>query len=427
MQYPLLVTVLKLMRTLFHASAAPFFLFLALAVCLLIRIQRKLKPRKIPRILWGPTAIGGTQYYSRACHLYGYESSTLMYGCSFINERKDFDYYPETLFPFLSRLPIFLLIYPYLCFLWVLPRYEVHFHNFDGGFLRGTLLRFLETDLWHLAGGKNVLYCYGGDAQLPRLFHDLTTKHNLIRDYPGLARAEQAVSTRIMHYTRTSDFIFASGEAVDYLPYWDFLMMQLSALDTEAISPEQIQEENLKKKFPGKKIIFHAPNHRNIKGTDLLIKACEELKKEGRTDFELVIYERQSNQTVLEAMKASDIVADQFIMGYYAMFALEAMALEKPVLCYLRPDLYELYSYYSWAKECPVIHAPRDQIKESLTRLLDSEEERKRVGRLGRAFVEKYHSLSAMGKIYDGMIRKVYNGDPKILTDQSWFFNPCQP
>lgn len=407
-RYPLLIAFLKGARFLFHALAFPIFLLFFILLSIAVRIRRNIAPIHSPRILWGPTAIGGTQYYNQACRLLGYESATLMYGCSFINRRDDFDYYPETLFPRLAKSPVFRLFFPYLCAAWALPKYEIHFQNFDGGLLRGTALKYLENDLWHLAGGKKIVYCYGGDAQILSRFHDLTTKNALMRDYPQLARNEKETVKRVRHYTKTADYIFASGESVDYLPYWNDLMMQLSAFDTDTVSPSRVSEGNLRERFPGKKIILHAPNHRNIKGTGLLIKACEILKREGRTDFELIICEKQPNDKVLSAIRDSDIVADQFIMGYYAMFALEGMALEKPVLCYLRPDLYELYSHYSWARECPVVNTPRNLIKERLIYLLDDENERLRLGKLGRAFVEKYHSLAAMGKRYDRMIRSVW-------------------
>lgn len=42
-------------------------------------------------------------------------------------------------------------------------------------------------------------------------------------------------------------------------------------------------------------------------------------------------------------MSNVDVVADQLIIGWYAMFSMEAMSMGKPVICYLRKDLIELY------------------------------------------------------------------------------------
>jgi glycosyltransferase involved in cell wall biosynthesis len=393
------------------------WLFGCVFVAVALRVRRARRARgggARPRILWGPVPIGGTQYYSQACRRYGYESHTLMYGRYVINAPEDFDYYPETLFPKFGR-PFFAPdLYKYLCFLWALRRYEVHFHNFDGGFLAQTPLDFYETRLWHAAGGKAVVYPYGADAQVLRRLRSLLGKHTLMRDYPQMAKSEPATERRLQHYTLHADFICAPVESIEYLPYWDLTLMQMSAIDADAVSPSRVPPGRLRREYPDKKIIFHAPNHRHIKGTDLLVEACDDLKREGRDDFELVIYERRPNREILEAMRDADVVADAFIMGTYAFFAIEGMALGKPVMCYLRPDLYEFYCHYSWGKECPIVDTPPGRIKEVIVGLLDDAEGRARLGRAGREFVERYHSLDGMGKIYDAIIRRVWYGTDEV-------------
>ena len=393
----------------FRYGAAALFGAVIFFGALYAHSKRGKRGTQKPRVLWGPIPVDATKYYSRACRIYGYDSNTLMYGRYVISTPEDFDYYPETIFPRLRKLPLFRQLHRYLCFLWALTRYDVHFHNFDGGLLAGTPLEFYEIHLRHLAGARNVVYPYGSDAQIPSLLRSLLFKHALFMDYPKLGKTEALNQRRLQHYTKHADFIYASVDAVDYLPYWDLLIMQLSAIDTDAVKPSAIRSGELRQRFPDKKIVFHAPNHRHIKGTEILVRACDELKRDGRNDFELVIYERQPNDVILQAMNDSDVVADSFIMGVYAMFSIEAMALAKPVMCYLRPDLLELYSYYSWAKECPVVNTSPDQIKEKLVWLLDHSEERERLGRAGREFVEKHHSLRAMGAIYDEIIRKVWH------------------
>lgn len=387
--------------------AAAAALPVALALALALRLRRR--PAR-PRILWGPVPIGGTQYFSRACRQRGYDSATLMYGHYFLSERRDFDHYPDTVFPRLSRLPGFGTLSPYCCFFWALPRFHVHFHNFDGGLLGGTPLERWEIHLRHLAGGKSVLYPYGGDSQVLGRLRDPLYAHAIMQDYPDQARRTALTERRLAHFGQYADFICAPVESVDFLPRWDLVIMQMSALDTDQVSPTRIPPGTLHSEHPGKLIVFHAPNHRRIKGTDLLIRACDELKAEGRDDFELVIYERRPNREVLAAMRDADIVADQFLGGGYALFAMEAMALEKPVLCYLRPDLKELWDRDSWGLECPIVDTPRHGIKDRLRWLMDHPEQRADLGRRGRAFVERYHSLDGMGGIYESIIRRVWDG-----------------
>ena len=89
--------------------------------------------------------------------------------------------------------------------------------------------------------------------------------------------------------------------------------------------------------------VLHAPNHREIKGSRHFIQAVEELKSEG-VRIDLVIAEKLPNSELQELIRSVDVVADQLIMGWYAMFAIEAMALSKPVLCYI-PIRFGIRSY----------------------------------------------------------------------------------
>ena len=388
------------------------FLIIYFLLAIWLRASRTIQHRKKPRILWGTQAIGGTQYYSQACQKYGYQSNTLMYASFHSNRPQDFDYYPWTLFPGkLFQLPF---VYKYMSFLWAFPRYEVLFHNFNGGLLYRTIMEKLEIHLWHLSGAKVIVYPYGGDAQVISRVNNPLYKHTLLLHYPELAAEEEGIIKRLRFFTRHADFVFTSVEHVDYLPYWDLLLMQMSAIDTDRVNPSRMQPGKLRRLYPEKTIIFHASNHRHIKGTNQLIQACEELKSEGCDDFELVIYDRRPNTELLQAIFDSDIVADQFVIGLYAMFGIESMAMEKPILCYFRPDLYELFYYYSWAGECPLVNTPLGQIKENITYLLDHPDERKNLGIAGRQYVEKHHSLAAMGKLYDAIIQKVWNNVDNI-------------
>jgi glycosyltransferase involved in cell wall biosynthesis len=189
------------------------------------------------------------------------------------------------------------------------------------------------------------------------------------------------------------------------MPWWDTLTCGHFAIDTDEwqpSSPPVRQGEPIK--------VLHAPNHREIKGTQFLIEACDQLKAEG-VPIELQVVEGIPNRELRELMRDADIIADQFVMGWYALFAIEAMALGKPVLCYLRPDLLELYTLYSFAGECPLVDAPPLAIKEPLRELVESPELRVEVGERGRRYVEDHHSLESVGQMFDGIFRQLSRTD----------------
>jgi len=132
----------------------------------------------------------------------------------------------------------------------------------------------------------------------------------------------------------------------------------------------------------------------------------EELRAEG-VDVELVMLQGVPNEEVLRAIAEADVVADQLVVGWYAMFALEALSMGTPVLCYLRPDLVDLYEHAGLVTrdEIPIITCDPSNVKETIRAialdrgLLDGLPEK------GHAFVEKHHSLRSVGATFDRINR----------------------
>jgi glycosyltransferase involved in cell wall biosynthesis len=187
--------------------------------------------------------------------------------------------------------------------------------------------------------------------------------------------------------------------------HWDTLMLGHFSIDTERWAPP----ENRAPRAPDQPLrVLHAPNHRAIKGSQFFIEAIAELQTEG-VPIELVLLEKVPNEKVRETMADVDIVADQLIIGWYAMFALEAMAMQKPILCYLRPDLEELYLNAGLIQpgEIPILRCTPQNVKEVLRSLAQQPAPIDEIGRLSRKFVLKHHSLQAVGREFDRINRSI--------------------
>jgi hypothetical protein len=154
--------------------------------------------------------------------------------------------------------------------------------------------------------------------------------------------------------------------------------------------------------------ILHAPNHRAIKGTAFFNQAVAELVAEG-LKIEFILLEKVPNNKVKEIMASVDVVADQLIIGWYAMFALEAMAMGKPVLCFLRDDLKQLYitAGLITADELPLVNCSPATVKATIKALYFNRDKLVEIGERSQQFVIKHHSLKAVGNVFDRINRSI--------------------
>ena len=176
----------------------------------------------------------------------------------------------------------------------------------------------------------------------------------------------------------------------------------MRCIDTGSIKPVfDIDNDKIK--------ILHATNHRELKGTNYLIESVNILEKEG-IEIDLVILEGKPHSEVIVLIKKSDIIADQFIIGAYGRFAIEAMAYGKPVLCYLRENLFDKNPIW---RECPIVNANPDDLKEKLKELIINKNKRIEIGKKSRYYVEKYHSVEyVVGKL-ESIISELYGRNQK--------------
>jgi glycosyltransferase involved in cell wall biosynthesis len=130
--------------------------------------------------------------------------------------------------------------------------------------------------------------------------------------------------------------------------------------------------------------VVHAPSDRRKKGTADVIEACE------RLGVELDIVEGIRHDEALERYARGDIVVDQLHAGWYGLFAIECMALGRPVLAFLNDDAVAR-TEQAFGTKVPVVSVTKETLADRLRALVDSREERLRVGAESRAYVELVH------------------------------------
>lgn len=137
--------------------------------------------------------------------------------------------------------------------------------------------------------------------------------------------------------------------------------------------------------------IVHAPTSPEIKGTNYILKAIEELKE--KYDFEFELVQGMSHEQATQIYEKADLIIDQILIGAHGLFAVESMAMGKPVICWISDFMKEKYP-----KELPIISANPDNIKEKIEYIIKNKDMLKEIGIKGRMYAEKYHDMNKISK-----------------------------
>ncbi|MBM3676820.1 MAG: glycosyltransferase [Actinobacteria bacterium] len=349
----------------------------------------------------GPEPIVSHPHHRKALERRGYRTQTFVGSVYFITE--EFDVRGDRWW--LARFRLLRPLASVALFVLAVWRYRCVYHYFNGGPLgsRWIFLWRFEPHLLRLAGVATVVMPYGGDIQDLTRTRNLLFKDAMARDYPAFRLRRRRVAAQIDLWTRHASHLIGGCDWVEYLYHWDTLMLAHFSIDLEEWHPLPAPPA-----APGAPLrVLHAPNHRHIKGSAHVVAAVERLRAEGVL-IELTLLEAVPNTRVREAIAEADVVVDQLVIGWYAMFALEAMAMEKPVLCHLRPDFLQFYVDAGLVAEgeIPLIDTRPGTIEDDLRRLAATDREHLReIGRRSRAFAARHHSLDAVGEVFDRVNR----------------------
>jgi len=182
------------------------------------------------------------------------------------------------------------------------------------------------------------------------------------------------------------------GDMIEYTPgsrndlfFWPVDLNGENAHKYEPAYPKEDGEKPLR--------IVHASNHRTFKGTHFLIEAVENLKAEG-VSIKLILVEKVPNEEALDIYRSADIVFDQCLIGFHGYFALEGMAMGKPVMCFIRKH----QRYLLHPEECPIINTHVNTLKEDIRYFVDNRKELTDIGIKSRQYIEKYFTLETFAE-----------------------------
>lgn len=148
--------------------------------------------------------------------------------------------------------------------------------------------------------------------------------------------------------------------------------------------------------------IVHAPSNSGIKGTSLILEALERLKS--RFDFELVLIENKPHAEAMKLYRSADLAIDQVLAGWYGGFAVEVMAMGKPVAAYIRDEDRGFVPSAMW-DDIPILRLDPRTLDDDLARILAEPAALVEAGARARRYVERWHDPMKVAKAMTAIYR----------------------
>ena len=331
----------------------------------------ELRPSERPaRILHAPWNVGGNPYgLSRGERELGFHSDVMVFRAHEFGYREDIDLGVGTDDTWESRRKRLRFL------LWALRRYDVFHFNFGYTIMTsfGEDRVYSELPLLRRLG-KTILATFQGDDARPPADNPWGPQQPSYLEWA--ARYQHWKRGLLVKYSHRCFFL--NPDLRRYLPGAEF--RPYANIDPWAITPSPVPDRE-------KVVVAHAPSHRGIKGTDHVIAAVDGLRAEG-LPIELDLIEGVSNEEALARVVAADLAVDQLNIGWYGGFAVECMALGRPVVSHIREDSPEDNPF---GNELPIVRADPASVRDRLRDLVADRERLRELGRRGREFVERAH------------------------------------
>jgi glycosyltransferase involved in cell wall biosynthesis len=265
----------------------------------------------------------------------------------------------------------------------VFNRYRLHPEADRSLELRGGLVR-RQLAQWRAFAGllprTDVFHFYFGLTLVPkslqfpllRAARKKSVFHYLGSDIRGKTPSELAFGKR------ADAEIVGSYDAIRWVPEAEVIPPGIAVDDYVVSLPNEFGD--------AKPVVVHAPSSRRRKGTEHVVAACEGL------DVELDLVEGLHHDEARRRYERADVVVDQLNAGWYGLFAIEAMALGKPVITFLHEEAVQR-TEEAFGARVPIVSATRETLRDRIAELAADPARRRELGAESRAYVERVHDI----------------------------------
>jgi len=230
----------------------------------------------------------------------------------------------------------------------------------------------------------------------------LSEEHSTCDDCIRTCQNSRKLRDNLTHLKYADFRVYGGSDTIRIVP--DALYVPI-AIDLDYWRPvDKIPSEHLLPDPKGSIRILHpfenAKTRGDQKGTKFIKKAADELRDEGHK-IEFVFVDNVPFESMKYYYQQADIVVVQLLMGTYSGVSVEAMAMGRPVVCYLNKDALRLMP-----KDNPIVNANLDTIKDTLKKLIEDKNMRENLGIKSRKYIEEYHNAIKLAQQYIDLYNK---------------------
>jgi hypothetical protein len=335
------------------------------------------------RILHTPTNVGGHPIgLSRAERELGLDSEVVVFEPNPFGFEVDRDLHRDGLAPWRTTPARLRFLAE------AVRRYDVFHFNFGSALLPGWGLPVALDELPLLRRlGKVVLATFQGDDARPP---DSWPQPPPTSTMAAFERRRRNARIRMLRY---ADRVFyLNPDMRRWLPGASFCAY--ASFDPWSVEP-------IPPRTDGELTIVHAPSNRGTKGTEAVLAAIDRVRAAG-IPARLDLVEGVKRDEALARSARADIAIDQVRIGWYGGFAVEAMSLGKPVMCYIEDSE---PGDNPFGDELPLVRTTAASLADDLTALLTDPMRRTEAGVAGRRFVELHHDPRNVARyVLDGLV-----------------------
>lgn len=340
------------------------------------------------RILHLPTSVAGLSWgMSRGERKIGLDSDVLVTENNWLNYPCDINLGLEN-----SKNRFEKLYKLIKCFLKIRGRYDIYHFNSGSSLLDFKRIGLDLLDLPFYGSSSKIFITYNGcDARQKYATASKYQTSACQREtcYNGICNnydVEINKQKRITKFRKYAKHVFSvNPDLLTFLPKNStFLPYTISNWDF--IEKHKLKNRNYIH-------IVHAPTNRICKGSDYVLSALNKLKCIYKNNVKISIVEHLKHSEALKIYEDADLIIDQLLIGWYGAFAVEAMKMGKPVMCFIREeDLESIPSNMS--RDCleAIINVNKDDIFEKLCTVVENKNILLEHSLNGYEYVEKYHN-----------------------------------